>query len=115
MCDVCDAEEERMDEELLNELAVMDAEAGEDAAGPEPTYEEWVAGNLGPRRVGGRYRNHYWNQAYTVVAIEPGPREGWPVWQITVLNDGDDEPVSHCTAWDERDEVLSEPDAEVAR
>lgn len=86
-----------------------------DEDGPEPTYEECVAENIGPRKVGGRYRNHYWDQAYTVVAIDPGPREGWPVWQITVLNDGADAPVSHCTAWDERDEVLAEPDAEAGR
>ncbi len=83
-----------------------------DEDGPEPTYEEWVAANIGPRKVGGRYRSGYDGGEYTVTAIDPGPREGWPVWQITVLHDGSDYPVSHCTAWDpQRDQVLSEPDA----
>lgn len=88
----------------------------EDEDGPEPTYEEWVQANVGPRQVGGRYSSGYWGDGYTVLAIDPGPREGWPVWQITVLNDGEQYPRSHCTAWDpQRDKVLAEPAAEAAR
>lgn len=84
--------------------------------GPEPTYEEWVAANIGPREVGGRYSSGYVGGEYTVLAIDPGPRQGWPVWQITVRHEGWDYPVDHCTAWDpQRDKVLAEPDAEVAR
>lgn len=84
----------------------------EDDDGPEPTYEEWVAANIGPRKVGGRYHSGYNGGGYTVLAIEPGPREGWPVWRITVRHDGWDYAVSHCTAWDpKRDRVLAEPDA----
>lgn len=73
---------------------------------PEPTYEEWVQEQIGPRQVGGRYYNHYGGQAYTVLAIDPGPRNTWPVWNITVIDDGATEPKSHCTAWDPRDRVL---------
>jgi hypothetical protein len=109
MCDMCDVKEAGMDE-----YGHVDVDQGDD--GPEPTYGEWVAANIGPRKVGGRYRSGYSGGEYTVLAIEPGPREGWPVWRITVLHDGWDYPVSHCTAWDpKRDRVLAEPDAEAAR
>ena len=76
-------------------------------------YDAWVDECLGPQQVGGRYHCGYWNQGYTVVAIERGPREGWPVWQITVLGDGEERTRSHCTAWEpKRDRVLPAPDAE---
>lgn len=78
--------------------------------GPEPTYEQWVAANIGPRKVGGRYLGGYLGGEYTVTAIDPGPREGWPVWKITILRDGESEPISHCTAWDEEhDKILPAP------
>jgi hypothetical protein len=110
MCDVCDGEEMR-----VNEYG-EDVDQDDDEDGPEPTYEEWVAANIGPRQVGGRYKSGYVGGEYTVLAIDPGPRQGWPVWQITVHHDGWNHPVDHFTAWDpERDTVLAEPDAEAAR
>lgn len=79
-------------------------------AAADDGYEAWVDECLGPRQVGGRYHCGYWAQDYTVVAIERGPREGWPVWQITVRDDGDGQTRSHCTAWEPKcDRVLAEP------
>jgi len=96
---------------VLDEDLAQLAKAGDDR--PEPTYREWVAANIGPRLVGGRYRSGY--GSYTVLAIDAGPRESWPTWQITVLHDGWDYPVSHCTPWDaHRDTILAEPAADQA-
>ncbi|MGA5824097.1 hypothetical protein ACPC54_40405 [Kitasatospora sp. NPDC094028] len=81
-----------------------------EVCGPEPTYEEWVAQQIGPRRVGGRYRTRH-GYEYDVIAIDPGPRPRtqWPVWQITVIGVEDSIKRSHCTAWDEGDQVVQEP------
>lgn len=78
--------------------------------GPEPTYEQWVAAEIGPRKVGGRYRTRH-GYEYDVLAIDPGPRPRtqWPVWQITTIGVQDGIQASHCTAWDEGDEVVKEP------
>ncbi|MFD8706836.1 hypothetical protein ACFV1W_30250 [Kitasatospora sp. NPDC059648] len=76
--------------------------------GPEPTYEEWVAEKIGPREVGGRYRT-YTGYEYTVLSIEPGPRDSWPTWQITTRGVEDGAVRAHCTGWDERDQVVSGP------
>ncbi|MFI9332947.1 hypothetical protein ACIGZJ_36105 [Kitasatospora sp. NPDC052868] len=77
---------------------------------PEPTYEEWVSQQIGPRKVGGRYktRNGY---EYDVIEIDRGPRPStqWPVWQITIIGTEDGAKRSHCTAWDERDQIVQEP------
>ncbi|MQS17980.1 hypothetical protein F7Q99_38785 [Streptomyces kaniharaensis] len=71
-----------------------------EVCGPEPTYEEWVAQQIGPRKVGGRYRTRH-GYEYDVIAIDPGPRPRtqWPVWQITVIGTEDGIKRSHCTAW----------------
>jgi len=74
--------------------------------GPEPTYEEWVAEQIGPRQVGGRYRT-YTGYEYQVLEIEPGPRPTWPTWRITIRGVEDGTERWHCTAWDERDQVLT--------
>ncbi|MQS18023.1 hypothetical protein F7Q99_39010 [Streptomyces kaniharaensis] len=80
------------------------------SCGPEPTYEQWVAEQIGPRKVGGRYRTRN-GYEYDVLAIDPGPRPStqWPVWQITIIGTEDGATRSHCTAWDERDQVVKEP------
>ncbi|WP_049661252.1 hypothetical protein [Kitasatospora sp. MY 5-36] len=43
------------------------------------SIRRWIARAIGPRRVG--------DTPYEVLAIDPGPREGRPVWQITVRTD----------------------------
>ncbi|MFF2549081.1 hypothetical protein ACFVUY_41870 [Kitasatospora sp. NPDC058063] len=74
----------------------------------------WIARAIGPRRVGGIYRGAYAGDTpYEVLAIDPGPREGWPIWQITVRTVGEDQVRPHCTAWDhERDVVVAQPEDE---
>lgn len=105
MCDIIGGQEPRVDEVLLDEKRA--------ATAPVP---KWIAKAIGPRRVGGPYSNAYWDAAYTVLAIDPGPRSSWPDWEITVQFDYQEAPMTHCTAWDpRRDRVLSEPDAEAAR
>lgn len=71
--------------------------------GFEMTWEEWIATQVGPRVVGGRYDHGDNASAYDVVAIDPGPRPlgTWPVWQITVRGtDGHER--THCSGWDAR-------------
>jgi hypothetical protein len=82
----------------------------------ETAPEAWVLAAIGPRKVGGRYRCGYDGGEYTVLAIDAGPRVNWPTaWQITVLHDGWDYPVDHCTAWNpKRDTILTEPAADQA-
>lgn len=58
---------------------------------------------IGPRKVGGRYRNGYWGKTYTVTAIETAGTS----WSMTVRWE-DGHSTTHCTAWDSRrDSVLS--------
>lgn len=80
------------------------------ADGTTPEADDWAAWigqAIGPRRVGGRYAG-YWGNEYEVVAIDPGPREGWPAWQITVRDSNGER--SHCTPWNpRRDRVLYQP------
>jgi hypothetical protein len=90
----------------MSDLTIYDSD--EFIEGPELSYEMWVARQIGPRKVGGRYRSHYGDAVYEVLAIEPGPRSTWPTWQITVRGEGG-QIRSHCTAWDERDQVVTEP------
>ncbi|MGK4586176.1 hypothetical protein [Kitasatospora sp. HPMI-4] len=77
------------------------------------SYRRWIAWQIGPRRVGGIYRGPYVSDTpYEVLAIDPGPREGWPAWQITVRTLGEDRIRQHCTAWDHgRDVVIDGPAA----
>ncbi len=85
---------------------------GDHAEGYELTHEEFVNLQVGPRRVGGRYRVGAHGDAYEVLDIDRGPRETWPSWQITVRWLADDRTVSHCTRWDNRrDTVVSPPPA----
>ncbi|MFF0415623.1 hypothetical protein ACFYUY_34995 [Kitasatospora sp. NPDC004745] len=74
----------------------------------------WIARQIGPRCVGGIYRGAYVSDTpYEVLAIDPGPREGWPAWEITVRTVGEDRIRRHCTAWDhERDVVVAQPEDE---
>ncbi|MEE1783046.1 hypothetical protein PUR71_08970 [Streptomyces sp. SP17BM10] len=79
------------------------------------SYRRWVARQIGPRRVGGFYRSVYSDTVYEVLAIDPGPRESWPVWQITVRTLGESSSRWHCTAWDERDQVVAAPGEQAMR
>ncbi|MGW2547117.1 hypothetical protein ACWC5I_41145 [Kitasatospora sp. NPDC001574] len=77
------------------------------------SYRRWVARAIGPRRVGGVYRAGYSGALYEVLAIEPGPRNAWPTWQMAVRTVGESELRRHCTEWDaERDQVVSQPEDE---
>lgn len=78
-----------------------------------PSY---VSHAIGPRRVGGIYRNAYWNEVYRVLDIQKGPgKTGSQLWQIKVeplnptgpYNVG---PRWHSTAWTYgKDQVLQQP------
>ena len=73
------------------------------------SHRRWLALQIGPRRVGGVYRS-YTGDVYEVLELDRGPRKEWPVaWQITVRTLGSSRIRRHCTAWDERDQVLVEP------
>ncbi|MGI5484984.1 hypothetical protein [Streptomyces lavendofoliae] len=74
------------------------------------TYKEWIATQIGPRVVGGRYWVGAKGTEYEILAIEPGPRAGWPSWQISVRWLEDNSVTSHWTGWDScRDTVVSQP------
>ncbi|MFJ2406631.1 hypothetical protein ACIOUE_35630 [Streptomyces xanthochromogenes] len=76
--------------------------------GFEMTWQEFIALQVGPRRVGGRYDHGYPDSGYEVLAIDRGPRTGWPSWQITVRG-RDGEVREHCTSWDPgRDRVVAQ-------
>lgn len=96
----------------MDDLTEIPYESDEFTEGPELSYEMWVARQIGPRKVGGRYRSRYSGKTYEVLAIEPGPRPTWPTWQITVRGE-DGQIRSHCTAWEERDQVIAEPESEL--
>jgi len=73
------------------------------------SHRRWLALQIGPRRVGGIYRT-YTGDVYEVLELDRGPRKTWPhAWQITVRTMGSTQVRRHCTAWDERDQVLVEP------
>ncbi|MEU5163936.1 hypothetical protein AB0G74_30570 [Streptomyces sp. NPDC020875] len=85
---------------------------GDREEGFEMTYEEWIATQIGPRVVGGRYHHGDDGSAYEVLAIEPGPRPlgVWPVWEMTVRYDQGARETTHCAGWDaSRDTVVSQP------
>lgn len=58
-----------------------------------------------PRVLGGRYRSHYWGTEYTVLAIKFSAH-GF-LDSITVHDDSGRR--THGTAWDQRDQILFEP------
>ncbi|THA65403.1 NUDIX hydrolase [Streptomyces sp. A0642] len=79
------------------------------------TWEEWIATQIGPRVVGGRYNHGHAGSTYEVLAIERGPRPlgTWPVWDISVRYDEDGRERTHCTGWDaRRDTVVTQPPAD---
>ncbi|MFF4607810.1 hypothetical protein ACFY12_34355 [Streptomyces sp. NPDC001339] len=81
--------------------------------GFDMTWQEFVALQVGPRRVGGRYDHGEHGSEYEVLAIDRGPRTGWPSWQITVRG-RDGEVREHCTGWDSRrDRVVAQAPADV--
>lgn len=87
---------------------------GDREEGFEMTYEEWIATQVGPRVVGGRYNHGDAASTYEVLAIEHGPRPlgTWPVWDITVRYVQDGRETTHCTGWDaRRDIVVAQPPA----
>lgn len=58
-----------------------------------------------PRKVGGVYRDWYWQENYTVQAIE---KIGITYWFTVRWTDG--HVTRHCTAWNSgRDRVISSP------
>jgi hypothetical protein len=88
---------------------------GDREEGFEMTYEEWIATQIGPRVVGGRYNHGDATSTYEVLAIERGPRPlgVWPVWDITVRFEQDGRETTHCTGWDaRRDTVVAQPPAD---
>lgn len=83
---------------------------GDREEGYEMTWEEWTNLQIGPRKVGGRYRVGTHGPEYTVLDIERGPRTSWPSWQISVRW-ADGRETSHCSRWDSgRDTVISQPE-----
>ncbi|MEU0032057.1 P-loop ATPase [Streptomyces sp. NPDC006335] len=91
-----------------------DGHCGPAAAGPDDETDagdedtDWIANQVGPRKVGGRYYNGYWGQEYEVLSIDDKP-DGWGPWGMTVLWD-DGRKTTHCTAWDpKRDRVIAQP------
>jgi hypothetical protein len=75
------------------------------------SYRRWLAREIGPRRVGGIYRS-YTGDVYEVLELERDRSActEWPfTWQITVRTLGSSRIRRHCTAWDDRDQVLVEP------
>ncbi|MER5312330.1 hypothetical protein ABT034_31640 [Streptomyces sp. NPDC002773] len=86
---------------------------GDREEGFEMTWEEHTALQVGPRRVGGRYDHGYSGSEYEVLAIDRGPRESWPSWQITVRG-ADGQVREHCTGWDSRrDRIVAQVPADV--
>lgn len=74
-------------------------------SGPRERYQ---AKHLGPRQVGGRYHNWYWNQEYTVELIR-FDELGTP-WLTVRWADG--HVTTHCTAWDaKRDRIIADAEA----
>ncbi|MFR0367558.1 RapZ C-terminal domain-containing protein [Streptomyces sp. MCC20] len=69
---------------------------------------EWIARQIGPQQVGGRYYNGYWGQEYEVLGIDDQP-DSWGAWEIAVRwADGRED--THCTAWDDEcDRVIAQP------
>lgn len=85
---------------------------GDREEGFEMTYEDWIATQVGPRVVGGRYNHGDDASAYEVLAIERGPRPlgTWPVWDMTVRYDRDSRDTTHCSGWDAgKDRILPTP------
>ncbi|WP_043736017.1 hypothetical protein [Nocardia asiatica] len=71
-----------------------------------PVHPTAVVEGIGPRRVGGVYRSYDTGSVDTVVAIETAAFD--MPWAITVR--GEDGVLRrHCTAWDQRNEILRQP------
>ncbi|WP_052680620.1 hypothetical protein [Streptomyces sp. NRRL F-4428] len=92
----------------------MSAESLGDREEGFETYEEWIATQIGPRLVGGRYDHGHAGSVYEVLASWRGPRPlgVWPVWDVTVRYESDGRETTHCTGWDpRRDTVVTPPPA----
>lgn len=63
-----------------------------------------------PRVVGGRYRSYYWGTEYVVLAIA-FTASGF-LDSITVRDDAGTR--THGTSWDDRDEILFAPPADMS-
>ncbi|MCQ8194644.1 RapZ C-terminal domain-containing protein [Streptomyces rugosispiralis] len=93
--------------------SIPDEAIGDREEGFEMTWEEFVSLQVGPRRVGGRYDHGYADSEYEVLAIDRGPRESWPSWQITVRG-RDGQVREHCSGWDSRkDRIVAQAPADV--
>jgi UPF0042 nucleotide-binding protein len=81
-----------------------------DATATDGDDAEWIARQIGPQQIGGRYYNGYWGQEYEVLKIDDKP-DSWGPWEISIRwADGRED--THCTAWDyERDRVIAQPPA----
>jgi hypothetical protein len=54
----------------------------------------------GPRVVGGVYRCAYWGDTYTVIRADAA---------TMTVQWSDGHKTTHCTAWERRDSVVSQP------
>ena len=73
--------------------------------------EYWIDECIGPRKAGTRYRSHSWGDEITVLAVDRDA-PGWQVWTVTEATDEElarGRSRTHCTAWDDRDQVISQP------
>jgi hypothetical protein len=70
-----------------------------------PVAPRPASGSRDPRVVGGRYRSHYWDCEYEVLAISFTVHGA--VEFITVRDDQGAR--THATSWDESDEILFDP------
>lgn len=81
-----------------------------DDYGSEDDDAAWIARQLGPRQVGGRYYSGSRDQEYEVVTVDDEP-DSWGQWEITVRWD-DDHESTHCTPWaPDQDHVIATPPA----
>ena len=75
--------------------------------------EAHIAKEIGPRVVGGIYRTPYGGYEYEVLHIGTGKesRIPWAQWSITVrvASDSVKSVRTHCTSWDDREAVISQP------
>jgi hypothetical protein len=70
-----------------------------------PVAPRQASGSRDPRIVGGRYRSHYWDREYEVLAIS---FTAHGVLKFITVRD-DQGARTHATCWGERDEILFDP------
>lgn len=101
---------------IVNEVALI----GGPERHPMTTIDQAAVEEcIGPRRVGTRYRSHQFGDVITVLSVDRGTDPGqWPSWSVTEANEAELDrgaARTHCTPWDARDKVLSQPPAAVSQ